>query len=173
VVEKVLTRELELGAIGAPVERPDLVLEPLAPDRVVLVCAPDHPWARRDSVALQELATEPFIVQQRGAGIRTVVEDRLRRAGLDPNAMSIVLEMGLMESAKQAVLAGGGVTFLSAWAVVPELQRDALVEVTVEGLDIRRDFYTVRSRTRVLSRAAQALLAFLGQQYGEGSSGRQ
>jgi DNA-binding transcriptional LysR family regulator len=165
VVEGVLARELELGAIGAPVERPDLVLEPLAPDRVVLVCAPDHPWASRGTVTLGDLAAEPFIAQQRGAGLRSVVEDRLRSAGLDPDSMNVLLEMGLMESAKQAAMAGGGVTFLSAWAVGPELERGALVAIAIEGLDIRRDFYTVRSRTRVLSRAASELLAFLHQQY--------
>lgn len=70
-----------------------------------------------------------------------------------------------MESAKQAAMAGGGVTFLSAWAVGPELERGALVEVAVEGLDIRRDFYTVRARTRVPTRAATELLTFLHAQY--------
>jgi DNA-binding transcriptional LysR family regulator len=171
VVEGVLARELELGAIGAPVDRPDLVLEPLAPDRVVLVCAPDHPWAGRGTVTLSELAAEPFIAQQRGAGLRAVVEDRLRSAGLEPDSMNVLLEMGLMESAKQAAMAGGGVTFLSAWAVGPELERGALVTVAIEGVDIRRDFYTVRSRTRVLSRAARELLAFLHQQYHSQSFG--
>jgi len=76
-----------------------------------------------------------------------------------------------MESAKQAAIAGGGVTFLSRWAIVPELEAGTLVPVTVEGLDIRRDFYTVRSRTRVLSRAAEALLEFLHGQYDQAAAG--
>ena len=70
-----------------------------------------------------------------------------------------------MESAKQACIAGGGVTFLSRWAIGPELGHGLLRTVQVEGLDIRRDFYTVRSRTRVFSRAAEALLAFFREQY--------
>jgi hypothetical protein len=37
--------------------------------------------------------------------------------------------------------------------------------VPVEGFQILRDFYTVRSKTRVLSRAAEALLAFFREQY--------
>jgi DNA-binding transcriptional LysR family regulator len=165
VVERVLTREFELGAVGAPTRRPDLVAEPLARDEVVLVCNPGHPWAERETVSLDELAAEPHVVQQHGAGIRVVVEDHLRAMGLPPNRLNIVMEMGLMESAKQAAIAGGGVTFLSRWAIGPELEHRTLAAVKVDGLEIRRDFYTVRSKTRVLSRAAEALLAFFRERY--------
>jgi DNA-binding transcriptional LysR family regulator len=164
VVERVLAREFEIGAIGAPTQRPDLVVEPLVHDEVVLVCNPRHPWAQRASVTLDELAREPQIVQQQGAGIRAVVEDHLRATGLRPECMNVVMEMGLMESAKQAAIAGGGVTFLSRWAIGPELEHGTLVAVTVEGLEILRDFHTVRSKTRVMSRAAEALLAFFREQ---------
>ena len=104
-------------------------------------------------------------MQQEGAGIRAVVEGRLRAAGVAVEKLDIVAEMGLMESAKQATISGGGVTFLSRWAIGPELEHGTLVVVPVDDFDIRRDFYTVRSRSRVLSRAAEALLAFLGEQY--------
>lgn len=165
VIERVVAREFELGAVGAPTHRPDLVVEPLVRDEVVLVCSPSHPWAQRDSVTLDELVAEPQIVQQQGAGIRAVVEDHLRAAGVRPERLTVAAEMGLMESAKQAAIAGGGVTFLSRWAIGPELEHGTLVVVRVDDLEIRRDFHTVRSRTRVLSRAAEALLAFFRDQY--------
>jgi len=168
VVERVLTREFELGAVGALTRRPDLVAEPLARDEVVLVCSPGHAWASRDSVSLEELGREPQVVQQQGAGIRAVVEDHLRRTGLPPERLNVVMEMGLMESAKQAAIAGGGVTFMSRWAIGPELEHGTLAAVRVDGLEIRRDFYTVRSKTRVLSRAAEALLVYFRERYAEG-----
>jgi DNA-binding transcriptional LysR family regulator len=165
VVERVLSREFELGAVGAPTRRPDLVVEPLARDEVVLVCNPAHEWASRGTVTLDELAREPQVVQQQGAGIRAVVEEHLRGIGLPPERLNVVMEMGLMESAKQAAIAGGGVTFLSRWAIGPELEHGMLAGVRVDGLEIKRDFYTVRSRTRVLSRAAEALLAYFRERY--------
>ncbi len=165
VIERVVAREFELGAIGAPTQRPDLTVEPLVRDEVVLVCSPSHPWAKRDGVTLAELVAEPQIVQQQGAGIRAVVEDHLRAAGVRPERLNVAAEMGLMESAKQAAIAGGGVTFVSRWAVGPELEHGTLVVVLIRDFEIRRDFHTVRSRTRVLSRAADALLAFFREQY--------
>ena len=165
VVERVLAREFEIGAVGAVTPRPELLAEPLARDEIVLVCSPQHRWAERDSVSLGELVAEPHIIQQHGAGIRLVVEDHLRRVGVRPEQLNVVMEMGLMESAKQAAIAGGGVTFLSRWAIGPEVEHGTLVVAPIEGLRILRDFSTVRSRTRVLSRAAEALLAFFRAQY--------
>ena len=165
VIERVLSREFEIGAVGAVTRRPELVAEPLARDEIVLVCAPAHPWASRDEVTLDELVAEPQLMQQQGAGVRIVVEDHLRRAGVRPERLNVVMEMGLMESAKQAAIAGGGVTFLSKWAIGPEIEHGALTVVRIEGFRVLRDFYTVRSKTRVLSRAAEALLAFFREQY--------
>ena len=163
---------MEIGAVGAPPQRGELVVEPLVHDEVLLVCNPAHPWAQRDSVTLKELAAEPQVVQQQGAGIRAVVEDHLRRAGYPPERLNIVMEMGLMESAKQACIAGGGVTFVSRWAVGPELEHGLLAQVAVDGFVIHRDFYYVYSRNRVLSRAADALLAYFREQYAASLSRR-
>jgi DNA-binding transcriptional LysR family regulator len=165
VIERVVAREFEIGAVGAPTHRPDLAVEPLVRDEVVLVCSPAHDWSRRDGVTLAELVAEPQIVQQQGAGIRAVVEDHLRAVGVRPEQLNVAAEMGLMESAKQAAIAGGGVTFVSRWAIGPELEHGTLVVIPIRDFAIRRDFHTVRSRTRVLSRAAEALLAFFREQY--------
>ena len=165
VVERVLAREFEIGAVGAVTPRPELVAEPLARDEIVLVCSPSHPWASREQVTLHDLVAEPQITQQHGAGVRTVVEDHLRRAGVRPEKLNVVMEMGLMESAKQAAISGGGVTFVSRWAIGPEVEHGTLAIVPIEGFRILRDFYSVRSKTRVLSRAAESLLAFFREQY--------
>src|SRR5690606_17740831 len=101
VVERVLAREFELGAVGAYTPRPELIAEPLARDEIVLVCGAGHPWAGRDGVTLAEVMRAPQIVQQQGAGVRSVVDAQLRALGLRPEKMNVVMEMGLMESAKQ------------------------------------------------------------------------
>ena len=171
VIERVLSREFEIGAVGAVTPRPELIAEPLARDEIVLVCAPTHPWAARERITLDEVVAEPQLMQQRGAGVRIVVEDHLRRAGVRPERLNVVMEMGLMESAKQAAIAGGGVTFLSSWAIGPDVEHGTLSVVPIESFRILRDFYTVRSKTRVLSRAAEALLAYFREQYAASGDG--
>ena len=165
IIERVLKREFEVGVVGALAHQRELVVKPLARDEIVLVCRPDHPWTRLPDIALADILTEPHIIQQRGAGVRSVVEEHLRARSIRPESLNVALEMGLNESAKQAVVAGGGVTFLSRFTIRAELEHGTLAVVPVRDLKIERDFYFIHSRHKVLSKAAEAFLAFLGEQY--------
>jgi DNA-binding transcriptional LysR family regulator len=164
VIEEVVSRKLEIGVVGAPSNRDDLVVRPLARDEIVFVCAPDHPWAGRADVTLEELKREPMVVQQQGAGVRAVFNDHLRRRGLSESDLTIAYEMGLMESVKQAVIAGAGVTCVSKFAVTTEVATGALAVVRLADFRIERDFTFVHLRKRVLGKAALAFIAYLQEQ---------
>jgi len=164
VIEEVLGRRLEVGVVGAPSSRDDLEVRPLARDEIVFVCAPGHPWAGREDVTLDELRHEPLVVQQEGAGIRAVFAENLRKRGLRESDLTIAFEMGLMESAKHAVMAGAGVTYVSKFAVATETANGTLAVVRLADFRIERNFTYVHLRRRVLSRAAGAFLAYLEEQ---------
>jgi DNA-binding transcriptional LysR family regulator len=159
VVERVAERELELGVVGAARRHRGVVFEALFRDEVVLACPPAHPFAGR-SVTLDELRAESLIVMQEGAGVRQVIEDELRRAGMRLRDLEPRLELGLQESAKSAVAAGYGVTFISRAAIEADLASGTLASARVEGLDPAREISLVRSAGRSPTRAAESFLAF-------------
>ena len=158
VTEQVAARELELGVVGAFRRHRALEFEPLVRDEIVLAVPPGHALAGRD-VAVDALREETLVVMQEGAGVRHVVEDELRRAGLRLRELEPRLELGLQESVKSAVAAGYGVTFISRTAVEAELAAGTLATARVEGVEPARQIYVVRARGRTLSRAADAFLA--------------
>lgn len=164
VLEQVLARQLEVGVVGAPSTREELVAAPLVRDEIVFVCPPTHPLAGRDDVTMEQLLKEPLVVQQRGAGIRTVFVDHLRRLGLNESDLHIAYEMGLNESVKHAVMKGAGITYLSKFAVVTETANGTLAVLRLPNLRIERDFSYVHLRRRVLSHAAAAFVEFLREQ---------
>ena len=129
-------------------------------DEIVLVVPPGHRFADRD-ISLAELREEPLVVMQEGAGLRVVIDDELRRAGLRLRDLDPKLELGLQESVKSAVAAGLGVTFISRTGVEAELAAGTLAAARVAGLDPARQIYVVRPRGRTLTRAAESFLAFL------------
>jgi DNA-binding transcriptional LysR family regulator len=159
VVERVAERELELGVVGAARRHRGVVFEPFFRDEVVLACPPGHPFAGR-SVSLEELRAESLIVMQEGAGVRQVIEDELRRAGTRLRDLEPRLELGLQESAKSAVAAGYGVTFISRAAIEADLASGTLASARVEGLEPAREISLVRSAGRSPTRAADSFLAF-------------
>jgi DNA-binding transcriptional LysR family regulator len=159
VIDRVLARELELGVVGATRPHRALTYEPFLRDRVVLAVPAGHRFAGR-TVELAELVREPLILMQAGAGVRTVIEEELRRAGVRPRDLNVAMELGLQESAKAAVEAGFGVSFLSQLAVERELERGSLATADVAGIDPVRDFATVRPATQQPGRLVASFLAW-------------
>jgi LysR family transcriptional regulator, transcriptional activator of the cysJI operon len=159
VVELVADRELELGIVGAARRHRAVRFEPFTYDEVILVCPRGHELGGR-TIRPEELRGEKLIVMQEGAGVRQVVEDELRRLGVRLRDLDVRLELGLQESARSAVVAGYGVTFISRAAVESELSAGALIEARVEGFDVRREISLVRGTGRVPTRVAEAFVAF-------------
>lgn len=159
VVELVAARELELGVVGAARRQRSVTFELFFRDEVVLVCPPDHPFAGR-TLSLDELRSEPLVLMQAGAGVRSVIEEELRRAGVRLRDLDVHLELGLQESVKSAVIAGYGVTFISRASIESEVAAGTLAVARVDGLEPAREISLVRSAGRAPSRAAEAFLVF-------------
>jgi DNA-binding transcriptional LysR family regulator len=159
VVERVAARELELGIVGASRRHRGVRFEPFFSDQVILACPPGHRFADR-TISLEELREESLILMQQGAGVRQIVEDALRRRGVRLRDLDVRLELGLQESARAAVEAGYGVTFISRTAVEPDLEAGTLVEAQVEGLAATREISLASATGRARSRVAEAFVEF-------------
>jgi DNA-binding transcriptional LysR family regulator len=165
VIDRVAERELELGVVGALRRHRSLEFEPLVRDEIVLAVPPSH-RAAGGSLTVEELQEETLIVMQEGAGVRQVVEEELRRAGLRLRGVEPKLELGLQESIKSAVGAGFGVSFISRTAIEGELAAGTLAAARVEGVEPVRQIYLVRGRGRAATRAAEEFLSFAKERLG-------
>ena len=159
VIDAVAQRELELGVVGAAPRHRGVSFESFFRDEVVLAVPPGHPLAGK-TIGLDELRKETLILMQEGAGVRQMVEDELRNAGLRLRDLDVRLELGLQESVKAAVAAGHGVTFISRSSIEPELTAGSLAAARVKGLDPTREISLVRSTGRTPSRIADAFVEF-------------
>ena len=159
IVDLVARRELELGVVGASRRHRGVTFEPFFRDEVILVCPPGHRFAGR-TITLEELKAEPLILMQEGAGVRQVIEDELRGAGVRLRDLDVRLELGVKESVRIAVRAGYGVTFISRTSVETDLAEGAVAEGRVEGLEPAREISLVRATGRRPTRVAEAFVAF-------------
>jgi DNA-binding transcriptional LysR family regulator len=145
--------------VGAARRHRSVTFEPFFRDEVVLAVPPGHRFAGR-AVTLDELRAEPLVLMQEGAGVRQVIEDELRAAGVRLRDLDVRLELGLQESVRSAVRAGHGVTFISRSAIESDLAAGTLAAAGVEGLHASREISLVRAAGRVPTRAAEAFVAF-------------
>ncbi len=136
----------------------DTVSEAFAPHPYVVVAAPDHPLASRKRIALSRLAREPFVVREKGSDTWNSMEEGF---GAHLAKLNIAMEIKSTETIKQAVMAGMGVSFLSAHTISRELQVGSLSVLDVQGFPLMLNWYVVHRRNKRLTPVAQAFKTFL------------
>lgn len=167
ICDRVLDGELELGIVGAARPHRGLEYAPFLRDELVVIVPPDHALASRGSIGLNELAGLPLLMQQRGSGVRAVLEEALRAAGIRLQDLDVTMELGLQQSVKAAVLDGLGLTVISRLTVDPEVADGRLVALSIDGHELARDFSVVRATGRTPTRLTSAFLDFARRHFGD------
>jgi DNA-binding transcriptional LysR family regulator len=144
VLQMILNSQAEIGFVGKESSNKKIGIERLVKDKLVLVVPPQHPLAAQKSVTMAALARQPFVVREHGSGTRAILEGFLQQNYGDRlSTFNIVCEVGSTEAVKEAILAGLGVSILSAFAVQRELQQGLLRTVDVVDCVMERYFYLI------------------------------
>ena len=160
VIDKVANQAIELGFVGTKRRDGNLVFKPYLEDKLVLVTAKNHALANRKSLAVQDLHEVPLIMQQPGSGTTINLQSALAQTGIKLNELNILMDLGLQDSVKSAVLAGYGATIISYLGVKSEVQKGELVIIEIEDLDLFRQLYICYNRLVPLSNLAKEFLSF-------------
>lgn len=159
-VGRLLDLEADVGVIGAQPTHSRLVRHELTTVPLAVIVAPSHPWARRRSVRLEDLAGQALVLREPGSATRSLIEARF--AG-DGQPLTIALEVGSNEALKRAVEIGVGIGIISRAIVAREVKARQLALLTLRGpkLDVRIDLVYHRDRgesplVRAILETAQA-----------------
>lgn len=163
VAERILSLADDLGVLTGEPKDPHLVLEPFCEDPLVLIVHPQHPWARRRTVSLRELAAQPFILREPGSATRALIESRMAADGI---GLRVTMELGSNEAIKRTVELGNGVTLISAAIVRREVEAGRLAMLRVRGPGLVRRFYFAYHRERRDSPLIRALLEIVRERRG-------
>ena len=148
----------DLAIMVRPPQNMDTVNESFAPHPYVIVAAPTHPLAKKKRIPITTLAREPFVVREKGSDTWNSMEEGF--AGRLAN-INIAMEIKSTETIKQAVIAGMGISFLSAHTISLELQAGSLVVLDVQGFPVMLNWYVVHRRNKRLPPVALAFKNFL------------
>ena len=148
----------DLAIMVRPPVDMDTVNEPFAPHPYVIVAAPDHHLVSQKNIPISALMHEPFVVREKGSDTWNSMEEGF--AGRLPE-INIAMEIRSTETIKQAVIAGMGISFLSAHTISLELQAGSLAVLDVVGFPVMLNWYVVHRKNKRLPPVAQAFKDFL------------
>jgi DNA-binding transcriptional LysR family regulator len=158
ILTKIKDRLYDIGLIEAPVEDPEVILEPFLEDELVLIAGPDYFEKDKISIHVDELLEYPLILRERGSGTRTVMNQHLFKAGVNPEQLNIYLELGSTEAVKSAVEAGLGISIISKSAIKKELKLGILETLPIRDITLSRYFYIVYHRDAILKSTVDVFL---------------
>jgi DNA-binding transcriptional LysR family regulator len=148
----------DLAVMVRPPLQADTIDEPFAPHPYLIVAPRDHALARETQVPMTRIVREPFVVRERGSDTRQSMAEGF---GRHMARVNVAMEIKSTETIKQAVLAGMGLTFLSAHTISRELRDGSLVALDVQGFPLMLHWYLVHRRQKRLPPVAQAFRQFL------------
>jgi DNA-binding transcriptional LysR family regulator len=153
--------ELDVAVMGRPPEHLEIVASPIGDHPHVIIAPPEHPLRARRKIPARALSDETFLVREPGSGTRGLMERYFADAGVAPR---IGMQISSNETIKQAVIAGLGVSFISAHTIGAEIADGRLVVLDVVRLPVVRQWFVMHLKERRLIPAAQVLRRFLTEQ---------
>ena len=150
VQERLRERALDIGFIEGDSYMSALAGERLCSDELQVVCAPGHPLARRRSVAAAALVEHAYLSREQGSGTREVIDQYLRRAGIEPGALHVAMEASSPEALKGLVAAGMGFAIVPRVSVEKEVRLGLLVRIPLSP-PLTRQLTAVYPRERIQS----------------------
>jgi DNA-binding transcriptional LysR family regulator len=158
VLHQLAENTTDLAVLLRPPDNPEMIAEAFAPQPHVIVAAPGHALAHKRRIPLQALAKEAFIVREQGSDTRLAMEELLAESRVKFN---VTMEIKSTETIKQAVIAGMGISFLSAHTLGTELELGRLSVLDVEGFPLMRKWHIVHHKNKRLPPVAVAFKEFL------------
>jgi DNA-binding transcriptional LysR family regulator len=159
VESRVAEHTLDIGFIEAPSHLPGVVTDVCCEDELQAVCAPSHPLARLKTASAKQLAQYPYISREPGSGTREVTDQYFRKAGVAPESLNMVMELGSPEALKGLVSTGVGFAIMSRAAVARESRAGELARVPLLPRLIR-DLSVVYPKERFRSRLVNTFVEF-------------
>jgi DNA-binding transcriptional LysR family regulator len=108
-----------------------------------------------------ELLEESLIIREETSGTRRVVLSELAKYDIGLSDLDIFMELGNAEAIVRTVAAGYGIAFVSTLATACPLERGNVVDLDVDGLNLKRRVYMVRKTYSSPHRPRDAFWGFI------------
>ncbi len=160
VYEDVMSNVVDLGLMAYPGRDPKLEVIPLRKDPLVLVCSPQHAFAKQKSVKLKALNGQKLISFEPDMPTRKALDKLLREDGVKVEHFK---EFDNIETLKRVVELDTGVAVLPEPTIQQEVSNRTLVAVPLEGKYFR-ELGAIYKRNKVLSPAMKQFISVLRQE---------
>jgi DNA-binding transcriptional LysR family regulator len=158
VYEAVLEGHADLGFISYPEHRRDLTVIPWREERMTVAVYPSHPFAVFEVLMPADLDGQDFIAFDEEVIIRRELDKFFRDHDVK---ISIVMQFDNIQSIKEAVVLGSGISILPERTMQTEVEQNRLVSIPLHAPELVRPTGIIHRKKKKLTRAGREFLGLV------------
>ncbi len=158
IYEDVSRENIDLGIVAYASKRPQILVTPFREDRLVLVCAPQHPFAQFHSLPMKKLDKEKFVGFARDIPTRRALDRIFRQHHVRVQYMT---EVDNIETVKRIVELGSSIAIVPEPSIVQEVQNKTLKVIPFTDEVVMRPLGIISKWGRRFTPAVQEFVNFL------------
>lgn len=158
IYDDVSRGEIDLGIVAYPRQRSRILVTPLREDRLVLICASQHPLARFHRLSIKKLDGEKFVGFEGGTPTRRALDRIFRRHDVK---VQYVMEVDNIDTIKRVVELGSSISIVPELSVVQEVKGETLKTIQFTDEVMMRPLGIISKQGRRFTLAAQEFINFL------------
>jgi len=158
VYDDVLGNVVDIGLVAYPQKELRLEIIPLREDTMVLICHPQHPFAKAKQIKLKQISGQKFVGFEPDIPTRRAIDKVFKDQGV---TLIPVMEFDNIETVKRAVEIDAGISIVPHNTILQEIQKQTLVEVKIEDAEFFRPLAVIFKKSKVLSPAMKQFISIL------------
>lgn len=155
---------LDVALVEGQVDNPNLMVQHVREDELVLVARAAHPLAHKSEVLYADLEQYSFITREDGSSKRNQLELHLQQMGVH---LTTNYSCSSVEAIKQALLYTDGVAVLSKMMIEEEIKKGVLSILPLKGMQFKRSIRLIYHKNKYISPAMKAFFVVLDNQVDE------
>jgi LysR family transcriptional regulator, transcriptional activator of the cysJI operon len=158
VYEAVLEDQADLGFISYPEHRRDLTVIPWRDERMTVALYPSHPLAQREMLLPRDLDHQDFIAFDEEVIIRRELDRFFRDQDV---TIHVVMQFDNIQSIKEAVALGSGISILPERTMYAEVEQGRLVSIPLHAPELVRPTGIIHRKKKKFTRAGRRFMGLV------------
>lgn len=146
--DRLIHNELDIAFIEGIIFNDKIVTEPILEDSLQLIFNKDHPFGKKDTIRIEDLYDQAFIMREAGSGTRSIFENLMNSHDIP---LHIIWESYSASAIIDAVKHNLGIAVISTRYMKNNFDTDLIQACPIKDMPMHRFFYLCYNRYHPVS----------------------
>jgi len=156
IIEKmVLDNELDFALIEGVIHSENIITKDFMKDELIVICDLKNPLLEKETISINDLSTQNFLMRERNSGTRELAESILLVHNI---SLSPIWESSSTEAIINGVSKGIGISILPLQLVKEAIERNQISKLEINDLTFNRQYHIIYHKSKYLTGTALAFI---------------